>query len=288
LLVDELNRTNLDEAFGKVFTQLDLDYRSSGQPIELGDADREGDTTQYKSQTVPLAFRMLAPMNRSDQAQLFALGYAFRRRFAFIQVPSLLADSEIEAAAGKRAPVPDIDRPSLEDRVEDFNEGLLELIAGKFSIEGDLPNDTPLCFDGVPDTLTSEEGLQSLHSRIQTQGSATAIETLLYLAQEANGISSLELGQGLVIDAVKYVLVNAAVFPGQVDWRVVDEAVAAYYLPQFDVVMPELRKEEITGTAADGPSLDDELDEYAETLGNYNLPVSEAIIERARTQRTIL
>lgn len=90
LVIDELNRANLDQAFGDVFTLLDLSHRENAPLSYAG-----GNGTQ----SVPLAFRILATMNTQDRAQLFSLGYAFRRRFAFVRVPSLISSPESHASA---------------------------------------------------------------------------------------------------------------------------------------------------------------------------------------------
>ncbi len=94
LVVDELNRSNFDGAFGPLFTVLagqavTLPYKRVGfvDPISIvppdGDAPPNTDVVR-----VPEPWRLLATMNVFDRELLFRLSYALMRRFAFIEVES--------------------------------------------------------------------------------------------------------------------------------------------------------------------------------------------------------
>jgi MoxR-like ATPase len=96
LVIDELNRSNFDRAFGQLFTVL------SGQAVELPyervdgggrlalvpeDASHKlGDTADVL--TIPSGWRVIATMNVFDKSLLFEMSFALMRRFAFIEVPS--------------------------------------------------------------------------------------------------------------------------------------------------------------------------------------------------------
>ncbi len=92
LVIDELNRSNFDRAFGQLFTVLSgspvvLPFRRSGQvkPISLvptGAESPEG-TDPIR---VPASWRIIATMNAMDKHLLFDMSYALMRRFAFIEV----------------------------------------------------------------------------------------------------------------------------------------------------------------------------------------------------------
>ena len=92
LVIDELNRSNFDRAFGQLFTVLSgspvvLPFRRSGQvkPISLvphGAESPEG-TDPVR---VPASWRIIATMNAMDKHLLFDMSYALMRRFAFIEV----------------------------------------------------------------------------------------------------------------------------------------------------------------------------------------------------------
>lgn len=92
LVIDELNRSNFDRAFGQLFTVLSgsavvLPYRRSGQvrPISLvpHGVEAPSDTDPIR---VPASWRIIATMNAMDKHLLFDMSYALMRRFAFIEV----------------------------------------------------------------------------------------------------------------------------------------------------------------------------------------------------------
>jgi len=95
LVIDELNRSQFDRAFGQLFTVL------SGQPVSLpytrpGKSERltigppgfEASDPRADVLSVPEGWRIVATMNVFDKTLLFEMSYALMRRFAFIEVPS--------------------------------------------------------------------------------------------------------------------------------------------------------------------------------------------------------
>jgi MoxR-like ATPase len=99
LIVDEVNRADIDKAFGPLFTLLAgtsdqesdnpdviLPYRDEkGQPISILWA-RSWTTTEARFAVTPL-WRLIGTLNVSDKASLFQLSFAFLRRFAVVDVP---------------------------------------------------------------------------------------------------------------------------------------------------------------------------------------------------------
>lgn len=92
LLIDELNRADIDRALGEFFTVL------SGQPVVLpfkrtafspnlalvpSGAETPPDTEPIR---IPKAWRIVATMNDYDRNQLFQLSHALMRRFAFVHL----------------------------------------------------------------------------------------------------------------------------------------------------------------------------------------------------------
>lgn len=94
LVIDELNRSNFDRAFGQLFTVLSgqpvvLPYKRAGNPHNVSivppGAPVPDDTDPVR---VPATWRILATMNVLDRHLLFELSYALMRRFTFIEVAS--------------------------------------------------------------------------------------------------------------------------------------------------------------------------------------------------------
>ncbi len=92
LVIDELNRSNFDRAFGQLFTVLSgqavvLPFKRGGRvaPISLvpPGVDPPDDTDPVR---LPASWRILATMNVFDKNLLFEMSYALMRRFAFVEV----------------------------------------------------------------------------------------------------------------------------------------------------------------------------------------------------------
>jgi MoxR-like ATPase len=85
LLVDELNRADVDRAFGEWMTV--LGGRGTVTPYALDDGRRVaiGPEASATHRVTP-AFRVIATMNTWDRAALHRLSYALQRRFAVVDV----------------------------------------------------------------------------------------------------------------------------------------------------------------------------------------------------------
>ena len=85
LVIDEFNRANIDEAFGKLFTV--FEYRDK-QPLlthkETGGAPF----------MMPPEFRIVGTMNTQDKNTLFNVGFALMRRFAFVEIGLPIPEDE--------------------------------------------------------------------------------------------------------------------------------------------------------------------------------------------------
>lgn len=85
LVLDEINRADVDRAFGELMTVLagrtsDTPYeRDDGRTVSIGPEAR-------CTHVVPRTFRVLATMNTWDKTSLFRLSYAVQRRFAIVHV----------------------------------------------------------------------------------------------------------------------------------------------------------------------------------------------------------
>jgi len=92
LIIDEINRADIDKAFGQLFTVL------SGQTVVLPYKDNRGrvvrilpagknPSRETRDFVIHPRWRIIGTMNVYDKASLFAMSYAFMRRFAFVDVP---------------------------------------------------------------------------------------------------------------------------------------------------------------------------------------------------------
>lgn len=96
LLLDELNRANMDAAFGELFTALDAAHRTVSLPFF--DEPR-------RQLVVPKRFRIIGTMNSYDKNFLFRLSYALMRRFAQVSIdpPGTGANAEaVEARSDEQ------------------------------------------------------------------------------------------------------------------------------------------------------------------------------------------
>jgi len=243
LLIDELNRANLDEAFGDVFTLLDLDHRTDSKITFAG----------THTQAVPLGFRILGTMNTEDQAQLFSLGYAFRRRFAFIEVPpvfdSVTQDTEPSASRG------DLD---LEPEFQRLLSVLEQAAVSHFDQSGSTESlcnagsDTTVGIPPLEVVIDAEEMYDAAVDTVSPTGASIEFPTaILWFTQTLAQNDVAEIGQGILIDTIRYVLSHYVLFPTKTDWRVVDHAVTAYILPQLESYTSELRRAETVATESD-------------------------------------
>jgi MoxR-like ATPase len=97
LVIDELNRADIDKAFGPLFTLLSssaeagggeavtLPFRKAEKNIRIVRAVRRADASSPYALTP--TWRMIGTLNVRDKATLFQLSFAFLRRFAVVDVP---------------------------------------------------------------------------------------------------------------------------------------------------------------------------------------------------------
>lgn len=94
LVIDELNRSNFDRAFGQLFTVLSgaavvLPFKRAGQSRRVAlvpsGVEPPPDTDVIR---IPASWRIIATMNAFDKNLLYDMSYALMRRFAFIEVSS--------------------------------------------------------------------------------------------------------------------------------------------------------------------------------------------------------
>ena len=93
LIIDEINRSDIDKAFGQLFTVLskqdvELPYKENDKPIKIKLWDENYSKHDKENATYYIGnnWRIIGTMNVDDKDSLFDLSYAFMRRFMFIEV----------------------------------------------------------------------------------------------------------------------------------------------------------------------------------------------------------
>lgn len=93
LIIDEINRADIDKAFGPFFSVLTGDKvtlslkTDSGKNIKIfPEEENIQEITDDNIYVLPKDFRIIGTMNTYDKTSLYELSYAFMRRFAFIYV----------------------------------------------------------------------------------------------------------------------------------------------------------------------------------------------------------
>jgi len=91
LIIDEINRADIDKAFGEMFSALTGDNISlpltrNGKAIEIIGSPSSGGEPESHQYVIPEDWRIIATMNTFDKTSLYEMSYAFMRRFAFIPV----------------------------------------------------------------------------------------------------------------------------------------------------------------------------------------------------------
>ncbi|RAZ81128.1 AAA family ATPase [Planococcus halotolerans] len=92
LIIDEINRADIDKAFGPLFSvlagdEVTLPYEAiDGSQIILKPESKTAGDIQPNEYVIPKSWRIIGTMNTIDKSSLFEMSYAFMRRFAFIPV----------------------------------------------------------------------------------------------------------------------------------------------------------------------------------------------------------
>lgn len=92
LIIDEINRADIDKAFGALFTALAGDnvtipFTKENRPIRImADYKNVTFSTDNYCYYIPEKWTIIATMNTYDKSSLYEMSYAFMRRFAFIMI----------------------------------------------------------------------------------------------------------------------------------------------------------------------------------------------------------
>jgi len=248
IIIDELNRANLDLAFGEAFTLLDIEYRENVPLVRERDypnSSLEGDCF------LPSSFRLIATMNSYDRAALFSLGYAFRRRFAFVEVASPYREiEEIKSS--------EIRNLNWQDLIAEEDE-TYQSVKNEVSKWIGQQLEPPLI---DPDRRI--KNLDSFKNRLSQ--AFTALETepfnifrlFDYLSRWITHQNIVDIGYAQTVDAIKFVLAYTCLQESPLSQIIeaADYAFLSYYLPHLEYFLPKARREKIGGSSGEVKSLE--------------------------------
>ena len=91
MIIDEINRADIDKAFGEMFSALtgddiSLSLTRNDNAIEIIGSPDSNDVVESHRYFIPADWRIIATMNTFDKTSLYEMSYAFMRRLAFIPV----------------------------------------------------------------------------------------------------------------------------------------------------------------------------------------------------------
>lgn len=198
LLIDELNRADVDKAFGELMTVLSHKATTTPYEDDAGAAITIGPEPDA-SYRVRKAFRVIATMNTWDKTSLFRLSSALQRRFATVHVglPDDATTAELLATEAGKAPA--IPEDLLQRVVRMFrHEGLLKHRA----VGPAVPLDMLRYLRHCPADSRSSHGLAeavavSLLSQLEGLTAAQEHGVLAQLQAEVEPVSAPEAWQAL-------------------------------------------------------------------------------------------
>jgi len=213
LVIDEINRSDIDKAFGQLFSVLsgdtvELPYERD-EPVEIvslgsetPDCRLEEIVENHDLFPVTPSWRLLATMNTYDKASLYELSYAFMRRFNFIHVG-----------------VPDLRNNNDEIRTSLLNpESSTENYATKWAEESEQ----------------IEEALQ------------TTYEELAVIWEQINEARSI--GPSIIQDILSYIAASNAEHDTE---ALLTDAIIALVYPQLEGMRPQDQKQLIDSLSAE-------------------------------------
>jgi MoxR-like ATPase len=237
LLVDELNRSHFDRAFGELFTALGSDRLV---PVEL--SHRAGAPL-----VVPQRFRVIATLNTVDRQFVNNLSQALRRRFTFVTLdvpPAPPPGTALERDAGTDADL----------AVREYDMVLRKGVEGA---RARIPNRDDK-FESALDA--AEPALQELFAIVHQLRAGGAVN---------DPAPYLPVGPASLIDVVKSALIDSVLYETD-GAQAVDAAAALRIAPllEAEVIEPEKLRRFAESLPAGFASLRGELERIA-ALGLY-------------------
>jgi len=255
LIIDELNRANVDLAFVQFFTLLDVEHRRD-TPL-LGDGELLKQFPEWLRDVliggrlfVPFSFRVLATMNSYDRALLFKLGYALLRRFAIVEMRRDLKFEEGSNNINKIKEFINEKEKKKEEKIDpncDLKESVdKQIIENSLKLSWNDRGDFSVIDRMIHSTLIGK----SLDDVLRV-GDLDLYDLLLSIVCIINNRLhdfGVEVTEGPASDAIRF-LVAALLLDG--DWArkhvvsLIEEAIASYVIPQLGVLVNRVRAEKM-------------------------------------------
>jgi energy-coupling factor transporter ATP-binding protein EcfA2 len=273
LIIDEINRANVDLALGRLFTLLDVKHRENPL-IESTEklSDDFKDVLIKGNLYVPYSFRIIATMNSYDKALLFKLGYALLRRFAVVDMrrnfkfePNPQGWIEKVKDFIKERKSCDLEKSVNLDMID---KELINLSRREFNdyalIDKDLQ--TTIGNNGVREVL----GRLAKNLGLDSQDILSLIYKIVCTINEKLSNYEIEVTEAPVADTTKFIAVSALLdenWASQHLSTLLDEALSSYVAPQLDILADKVRAENLKLLSAKGESsLGDELKKLSEIM----------------------
>jgi hypothetical protein len=294
LIIDELNRANVDLAFARFFTLLDVDHRANTPLLESDEVGGLVGIDDLKALLkdglyVPFSFRVLATMNSYDRALLFKLGYALLRRFAVV-----------EMRRGFRFGEALIDK-LLEVRNETVNCGLKDsldasIIEGYFKLSREDLSDYAVMDRSLYQKMKDRSISDVLNELARGAGLRDGDElldvVLKVLCRINNKLSrfGVKVTEGPASDVIKF-LVAASLLSNEWASRhlvsLIDEAIASYVMPQLGVLSNRVRSERL-GLEEKNRGLSKRLNKLSSFVKDRGLSRSGVLLKRLADGKDVL
>jgi DNA polymerase III delta prime subunit len=295
LIIDEINRANVDLAFGRLFTLLDVKYRD-GPLIErtegLGDAFK--DVLINDNLYVPYSFRIIATMNSYDKALLFKLGYALLRRFAIVEMRR-----NFKFEPNPQGWIEKVKEFVKEVKSCDIEKSVnLDIIENEFHLTRSEFDDYVLIDSILQIILKRFNGIKGVLEKLAMNLGLTSsdILSLIYkiicTINEKLSEFNVEITEAPIADTIKFLAVSTLldeIWASQHLVTLLDEAFSSYIIPQLDILGDKVRAERLGLLPVKGAKrLKEELEELSKMMEELTLNRSYKQLKRLAEGESIL
>lgn len=258
LVLDEINRANMDLAFADAFTLLDIAHRSKTALLDseevalLSEEDRQSLESVFGERrlSVPLSFRIIGTMNSYDRALLFRLGYALARRFALIPWSSV----SLGATSG------DFEFKDVRKYVPEVADDLLRQAESELKLAFPQYDDYAVIRPEMANQLdAAAHWLSAPNPQLANLPPLDVAGGFLgYLNDRLAAFEGelIRVENATFVDVFRF-LVGSKLANVEDPVRILDEAMSAYVIPQIDVLGRYVRSEKLGLGASQGSIVSD-------------------------------